>query len=736
MAVENSRTRARRGHRARTPVVLQLEAVECGAAALAIILAYHGRFEPLPTLRRECGVSRDGSKASNVVRAARRYGLHAKGFSKETRDLEALEPPFIIFWNFNHFLVVEGFGRKGVYLNDPGSGHRTVPHAEFSKSFTGVVLVMEPGPEFRRAGRPPAVTKAIASRLRGALGAVAYCILAGFLLVIPGLAFAGFNQVFLDAVLLERRIEWLRPMVLAMLVTIAVQAALRSLQLRYLRRLKIMLSIKMSSRFTQHLLQLPAAFYAQRFSGDIANRSRLNDKLADVLSGRLSQTAIDVVMMAFYAALMYYYDVVLTSVGVAVAVVNVLVLRWTSKRRVESNMRVLQEYGKAEGTSLAGLQSMETIKSAGLESQFFAKWAGHYTNASNARQELDLSNRTLNTLPNFLNALATALILIVGGYRIIQGHLSIGMLVAFQTLMRSFLSPISNLVNLGRLFQELQGDLQRVDDILEHPVEPLVREGDLETEDGQKIVRLKGYIDVRAVSFGYSPLEPPLLEGFELSLKPGQRVALVGDSGSGKSTILKLISGELKVWNGEIRFDNLKWEEIPQDVRVNSFSIVDQDIFLLGGSVRENLTLWDDTVPDQSLTCACADAVIHDVVLELAGGYDGALMEGGRNLSGGQAQRLEIARALVNNPSILILDEATSALDVETERLVFQRLKARGCSCIMVSHRLSTIRDCDEIIVLKKGRVVERGTHDALWKAEGEYAGLIRTDNDLESLGG
>lgn len=715
-------------------MVLQLEAAECGAAALAIILGYHGRIEPLAALRRECGVSRDGSKASNIIKAARRLGMQAKGFSKETDDLRALDPPFIIFWDFNHFVVVEGFGKRGVFLNDPASGHRTVTYEEFNKSFTGVVLVMEPGPEFRKEGHYPSVTKAVAFRLVEAFAAVAFCILAGFLLVIPGLAFAGFNQVFLDNILLERRIEWLRPMILAMIVTILVQAALRFLQLRYLRRLKIMLSIRLSSRFMWHLLQLPAVFYSQRFSGDIANRSRLNDKLAGVLSGKLTQTAIDVVMMVFYAALMYYYDTVLTSVGVGIALVNILVLRWISKRRVESNMRVLQQYGKAQGSSLAGLQGMETIKSAGLESQFFAKWAGHYTHATNARQDLELSNQALSTIPGFLNSVATALVIIVGGYRIIQGHLSIGMLVAFQTLMRSFLSPINNLVSLGAVFQELQGDLHRVDDILEYPVEPPCKEEELATEEGDRIVRLKGYVDVRGLTFGYSPLEPPLLEDFNLSLRPGQRMALVGDSGSGKSTILKLISGELKAWEGDILFDDLRWDEVPQDVRANSFSIVDQDIFLLGGSVRENLTLWDDTVPDLSLVHACEDAAIHDMVVELAGGYDGELLEGGRNVSGGQAQRLEIARALVNNPSILVLDEATSALDVETERIVLQRLRTRGCSCIIVSHRLSTIRDCDEIIVLKRGRVVERGTHEDLWAADGEYAGLIRSDNDLGSL--
>jgi ATP-binding cassette subfamily C protein len=545
------------------------------------------------------------------------------------------------------------------------------------------------------------------------------------------LASAGFYQVFLDNILLEGHVDWLAALIVAMLVTLFIQACLRLLQLRHLRRLKLALSMKLSSRFMWHLLHLPAAFYAQRFSGELANRSRLNDKLAGVLSGRLAQSAIDFVMMAFYAAMMFYYDRVLTSVGVGVGVVNMLVLRWTSMRRVESNMRVLQEYGKAQGTSLAGLHNMETIKSAGVESRFFEKWAGHYASATNARQDLELSNQTLSVVPTLLNSVATTIILTVGAYRIINGDLTIGMLVAFQSLTRSFLAPISDLVKLGGVFQELQGDLDRVDDVLAHPADQWPDSSELRAADGKRIVRLKGYVELRGVTFGYNPLEEPLISDFNLTIRPGQRVALVGASGSGKSTLLKLISGELKAWEGQILFDHLERDQIPLDVLVNSFAIVEQDIFLFAGTVRENLTLWDRTVPDRDLVRACEDAMIHDVVLELPGGYDGEVLEGGANLSGGQAQRMELARALVNKPSLLVLDEATSALDADTERVVFERLRPRACSCIIVSHRLSTIRDCDEIIVLKAGTVVERGTHEGLRAANGEYASLIRTGDDL-----
>ncbi|MCP5157279.1 MAG: NHLP family bacteriocin export ABC transporter peptidase/permease/ATPase subunit [Ectothiorhodospiraceae bacterium] len=719
--------------RVRTPTILQLEAVECGAATLGMVLGYHGRIVPLAELRRECGVSRDGSKASNMVKAARRYGMEAKGFSKRVADLYQLAPPFIVFWNFNHFVTFEGFDDKGrVFINDPASGHRIVTMEEFERAFTGVVLVMKPGEGFEKGGRKPSVFAAIAERLVGSGAAVAYCILAGFLLVVPGLAIPAFNQIFIDNVILAQRVDWLRPLILAMILALVGQALLRFLQMRYLRRLRIRLSIQMSTRYMWHMLSLPASFYAQRFAGEVANRSQLNDKLAELLSGRLAQTAIDVVMVGFYGALMFYYDVVLTLIGIAFAAINILVLRYTSRRRVEANMRVLQEYGKAQGTAMAGLQGIETIKAGGMESGFFGRWAGYYAKATNARQELELSSQALSFAPSLLTSLTTTAILVVGGLRIISGDLSIGMLVAFQSLMSSFLSPINNLLFLGSTFQELQGDLERVNDVLDHPALEPPEHHDLVGDDGERIVRLNGYVELRGVTFGYSPLEKPLLEGFDLTIKPGSRVALVGGSGSGKTTIAKLISGEYEPWQGEILFDGIARGQIPNDVLVNSFATVDQDIQLFGGTVRDNLTLWDPTVPDANLQHACEDAAIMEAVRELPAGFDSVLLEGGGNLSGGQRQRLEIARALVHNPSVLVMDEATSALDAETEAVVMERLRMRGCTAVLVAHRLSTIRDADEIIVLSKGKVLERGTHAELWAAQGEYAQLMRADQESD----
>ncbi len=734
--------------RVKTPTLLQMEAVECGAAALGIILGYYGRIVPLPELRRECGVSRDGSKASNMLKAARAYGLQAKGFKKELQQLQDLRPPYIVFWNFNHFLVVEGCSKQRVYLNDPATGPRTVSLQEFDEGYTGVVLVMEPGTQFHKGGRKPSMILSLWKRLQGAAGALVYCVVAGFLLTLVGLAVPVFSQVFVDDILIQGRIHWLRPLLLGMAIAAVLQGALTLLRLRYLRRLKIKLAVGMSSRFLWHILRLPVSFYAQRFAGEISNRTSLNDEVANVLSGRLATTAIDAVMVIFYALVMLQYDWVLTAIVVSFAAVNVLTLQWISRQRVDANQRLLQEYGKAAGASIAALQSIETLKASGLESDFFSRWSGYYTKAINSQQELGVTNQTFSVLPPLLYALSSMLLLVVGGLRVMDGHLSIGMLVAFQVLMQSFLLPVNNLVNFGSTLQELEGNLIRLDDVLDNPIapqgEPLA--GKREKVKGQRedsslspcpfplsppLPRLQGYVELRNVTFGYSHLEAPLIENFNLSIKPGQRVALVGGSGSGKSTIAKLVSRLYEPWAGEIHFDGLPREQIPHQLLTNSVAMVEQDILLFGGTVRENLTLWDATVPDKNLRRACQDAAIDDVISSMSGGYDAELIEGAANLSGGQRQRLEIARALVNNPSILVMDEATSALDAETEKIINDNLRRRGCTCIIVAHRLSTIRDCDEIIVLERGKVVQRGTHQELWQVEGAYSWLIRTEGEV-----
>ncbi|MBD2387107.1 NHLP family bacteriocin export ABC transporter peptidase/permease/ATPase subunit [Cylindrospermum sp. FACHB-282] len=731
-----------RSRRVKTPTLLQIESVECGAASLGIILGYCGRIVPLTELRRECGVSRDGSKASNVLKAARNYGLESKGFKKGLDDLLNLQPPYIVFWDFSHFLVVEGFSKQRVYLNDPATGRRSISWQEFDQGYTGIVLVMEPGTEFQKGGRKPSMIGALWDRLQGSTSALLYCLVAGFFLTLVGMAVPVFSQIFVDEILVERRLDWLNPLLVGMAIAALLQAGLTLLRLRYLRRLKIKLSVGMSTRFLWHMLRLPVDFYAQRFAGEITNRVSLNDQVANVLSGELTTTIIDVVMVFFYAIIMFQYDWLLTLIVICLASINIFALRLVSRQRVDLNQQLMLDFGKSEGVSIAALQSIETLKASGLESDFFARWTGYYTKAINSQQQMDVTNQLFSILPTLVETISSMLLLVIGGLRVMDGYLSIGMLIAFQGLVRSFVAPVSSLLNFGSTLQELEGNLIRLDDVLDNPTDTSVEQRNL-VDDYEKnqdihllssstsLPRLQGYVKLQNLTFGYSRLEAPLIKNFNISLKPGQRVALVGGSGSGKSTIAKLLSGLYQPWTGQILFDDQPREQIPHQLLTNSVAMVEQDILLFGGTVRENLTLWDHTVSDKKLKKACQDATIDDVILSMNGGYDAELMESGANLSGGQRQRLEIARALVNNPSILIMDEATSALDAETERIIDENLRRRGCTCIIVAHRLSTIRDCDEIIVLEQGKVVQRGTHQQLWQVEGVYSRLIRTEGEV-----
>ncbi|HEY3569668.1 MAG TPA: NHLP family bacteriocin export ABC transporter peptidase/permease/ATPase subunit [Thermoanaerobaculia bacterium] len=717
---------ALRAHRRiRTPTILQMEAVECGAASLAIILAYFGRWVPLEQLRIACGVSRDGSKASNVVKAARNYGLVAKGLKKEPGALRALAPPMIIHWNFNHFLVLEGFKRGKVFLNDPGNGPLTVTEEELDQAFTGVVLTFEAGPDFKKGGEPPKLLGALKRRLVAARAALLYVLLAGLALALPGLVIPVFSKVFIDSVLLEGRHDWLQPLLLAMGATALLTGVLTWLQQSYLLRLESKTALSSSSRFLWHVLRLPVEFFSQRFHGDISARVGINDRVAQLLSRDLATNTLGVLMIVFFAVLMLQYDPLLTLVGVAVVSLNVAALRFVSRKRVDRSRRLLQEKGKLLGTAIGGLQMIETIKASGGESDLYSRWSGYQAKVVNTRQELERYTQILDAVPPLLSALNSAIVLGLGGLRVMNGALSLGGLVAFQALMASFVAPVGRLVNLGGRLQAVEGDMARLDDVLRYPLDDRSRDQAGEPPPADFPVKLAGQLELRGISFGYSRLDPPLIQDFNLTLRPGARVALVGGSGSGKSTIAKLVTGMYEPWEGEILFDGRRREEIPAGVLSNTLGFVDQSIFLFEGSVRENLTLWDSTVPLSEVVAAAKDASIHDDVAARPGGYDSRVHETGSNWSGGQRQRLEIARSLVNRPTLLVLDEATSALDPVTESEIDENLRRRGCTCLIVAHRLSTIRDADEIIVLERGKVTQRGTHDELKAVPGLYAQLI-----------
>jgi len=714
----------RRERRARVPTVLQMEAVECGAAALAMVLAHFGRFVPLEELRVACGVSRDGSKASNLLKGARCYGLVARGYRREPSTLGDLPLPMVVHWNFNHFVVLEGIRRGRVFLNDPATGPRVVSYRDFDEAFTGVVLTFEPSPDFERGGVRRRLLSSLRPRLARSYAALAYVVGAGLLLVVPGLVVPTFSRVFVDDVLVRRAADLMKPLFLAMGLTVAVIGALTWLQHHYLLRLETRFAVTTSSRFLWHVLHLPMRFFSQRFAGDIGSRVAINDRVARLLSGELAGALVSTCMAVFYAAFMWQYDRALSTVAIGTAGLNVLALKYFSAKRVHLNQQLLHEQGRLLGTAMAGLQGIETLKAMGAESDFFARWSGYQARAVGTEQRLKVETEMLSAVPRFLMPASTALILGIGGLRVMDGAVSMGMLAAFQALMLGFITPVNRMVDLGSTLQEVQGDIARLDDVLSAPANETATRGERDCPADSR-ARLSGYLELRDVTFGYSPLDPPLVENFNLSLRPGSRVALVGGSGSGKTTIARLVCGLYEPWSGEVLFDGRPRRDWSARVMTTSFAVVDQEVSLFEGTVCDNLALWDTTVEEADMVRAASDACMHDEISSRPGHYRSRVEEGGRNFSGGQRQRLEIARALVTNPVLLVLDEATSALDPTTEALIDDNLRRRGCTCLIVAHRLSTIRDCDEIVVLERGRVVQRGTHDEMKAVPGPYSQLI-----------
>ena len=714
--------RSRFHRRVKTPTVIQMEAVECGAAALAIILGYWGRNVPLEELRVECGVSRDGSKAGNIAKAARKYGLIVKACRLEPEELTTIPLPAILHWNFNHFLVLEGFGKHGAYLNDPEGGPRQVTNEEFDKAFTGVTLMFEPSPAFQKSGKRRTMPELLKKNVGGLSSPLSFLFLLSFLMAFPGLAVPYFSKFFVDHILSGRIDGWM-PLFLAGLGVVAVfwgvtYAVRRSAMIR----LENDLSKSSSSSFLKRLLQLPMEYFMQRFAGDIAARVSYNDMVSELVAGRLASTAMDLIMAVFFLAMMFVFSPVLAACGAGIALMNLVFLYALSQKRANQQRKLLSDEGKFFGASAAGLEMMETVKAGGMESDLFAEWSGYQAKLLNAEQAMGGTLQLLNALPVLLGALDGAAILALGAMRVMAGQMTVGTLVAFQGLLAGLLLPINRMVGFADEIQDLKVYMERLEDVYDYPAAE--KAAPPQEEPGMP-EKLEGRVELRGVTFGYSKLEPPLIENFSMVLNPGGHIAIVGGTGSGKSTLAKLIAGLYEPWSGEILFDGKPRSGVPARVLSRSLSMVDQEISIFEGTVRDNLTMWNADIPQSHLETAARDACILDILLERQGGFDQTLGENCKSFSGGEKQRLEIARALCVTPTVLLLDEATSALDTLTEKEIMDHIRRRGCSCVIVAHRLSTVMDCDEIIVLDRGSVVERGTHAQLISRGGVYAKLV-----------
>ncbi len=713
--------------RAKVPVVMQLEALECGAACLAMILAYYRKWVPLEQVRIDCGVSRDGSNAKNILMAARNYGMNAGGYKMEPEALrEKGTFPCVVHWNFNHFVVCCGFKGKYAYLNDPARGSVKVTMDEFDEAFTGICLMITPSENFVPGGKKKSTLDFAARRLRGAGAAVSFVVLTTLITYLFGIINPGFTRFFMDRLLTGENRDLLMPFIALMTAVGLIQIIVSAAQYIYSLKINGKMSVIGNSTFIWKTLKLPMEFYSQRMAGDIQLRQGTNAEIATVLVDTLTPLVLNVVMMIVYLVFMLRYSVLLTLVGISTVAVNALAAKIISDQRINVTRVQMRDEGKLASATVSGIQMAETIKASGAEYGFFAKWAGYQASVSAQEVRAAKIDAYYGVIPAFFSVIADNVVLVIGVFLTMQGKFSLGSILLFQGFMSSFMEPASTIISAGQTIQEMRTEMERVEDVMQYPDDEFYKDDPLDPE--QDYEKLKGNVELKNVTFGYSRLGKPLIENFSMSMKTGSRVAFVGASGCGKSTLSKLISGMYKPWSGEILFDGKPIQDIDRSVFRGSLAVVDQDIILFEDTISNNVRMWDETIEDFEVIMAARDAQIHDDIIQRKEGYQGKLSEGGKDLSGGQRQRLEIARVLAQDPTIIIMDEATSALDAKTEYELVKAVKDRGITCIVIAHRLSTIRDCDEIIVMDHGEVIERGRHEELYAKGGYYTELISND--------
>ncbi len=711
---------------AKVPVVMQLEALECGAACLTMIMAYYRKWVPLEQVRVDCGVSRNGSNAKNILRAARYYGFKAQGYRFEPESLKEYGSfPCIIHWEFNHFIVLDGFRGGRAYLNDPAKGAYSVPMSVFDEGFTGICLMMEPDEQFVPDGKPKSVLKFAAKRLKGTGPAVVFTILTIAISSLLNIIHPVFSRIFLDRLLSGMNREWLVPFIVFLAIFDFVQIIVSVLSNIYSLRMNGKVSVVGSTSYMWAVLKKPMSFFSQRMTGDIQSRQNSNASISNTLINIVSPILMDSFMLVFYLVIMLRYNTVLTVVGLSSLALNAAVSNYIAAKRVNITRVSMRESSKLASASVAGIEMIETIKASGAEQGYFAKWSGHQANVNSLSVRFMKINQYLGMIPGFVDSLASDLVLILGVFLTMQGEFTVGMIMAFQGFLQSFMAPASKFVSAGTTIQEMRTSMERVEDVMEYPEDNIFApENDMQND----LRKLTGNVEIRDLVFGYSNLDEPLISDFCLSLQPGKSVALVGASGCGKSTISKLISGLYQPWSGSITFDGKSMKDIPSDVFRASVAVVDQDIILFEDTIANNIKMWDESIEDFEMILAARDAQLHDDIMDRPGGYQYKILENGKDFSGGQKQRLEIARVLAQDPTLIIMDEATSALDAQTEYDVVQAIRDRGITCIVVAHRLSTIRSCDEIILLDDGHIVDRGTHTQLFNRCETYRNLVSAE--------
>ena len=712
----------------KVPVIMQLEALECGAACLCMIAAYYKKWIPLTQVRADCGVSRDGSVAKNMLNAGRAYGFKAGGYRLEPSGLKDLTLPAIIHWNFNHFVVLCGIDekKKKVIINDPGGGRRSVTMEEFDQSFTGIALSFVPGEEFKAEGKPKSVISFAKRCLKGALVPFILATLISIAGVILNFTNPLFGKIFMDKLITGKSPEWLFPFLGIMLIVLLVQVLIGVVKSIYWLKIEGKFSITSGAEFMWHVLRLPLEFFSQRQIGDVVVRQETTGSIALTLIQKIAPMGISIASMFLYMFAMINYSWQLTVIGLAARVVNMLVVNYTSKKMLDLQRASIPTQGKLMSVTYSGFEMIETIKSTGAESGYFERWAGYVTKQNNAGVAVSKFSQFWGVIPGFIDGLTKTVLMLCGIYLIIRGNFTIGTLTAFTGYLGMFLDPVEDIMSLYQDYVGMRVDMERVEDVLDYPVDVEFKEEDEAAKKDE--TKLLGTVELKNIKFGYSKLAAPLLEDLSLTMKPGQWVALVGGSGSGKSTIAKLVMGLYKPWSGEVTFDGKLKEDIDPYKFHASVAMVDQDKIVFHDTIKNNIKMWDNSIEDFAMILSARDADIHEAIVTRPDGYNHVLKEGGKDFSGGQIQRLEIARALAQEPTVVILDEATSALDAKTEVTVMENIRKMGCTCIVVAHRLSTIRDCDEIIVLDKGKVVERGTHNELLKNEGKYKELVVTE--------